>query len=285
MQAPTDLRPPDRRRRARRPGRRRGLHRARRPLPDGRSRRAWRSTPPATSPVRRTSTSTPPSPRTPGPRGRHPLPEVAVFEAAMRAAGCQRRPPGRGVRRLGRAGPPPGAGGCCAGPGIATCACSTAAGRPGWLPAAPGLDGRGDAAARRLHRATRAAAGPRGRRRARVRRARTCSSTPATPERFRGEVEPVDPVAGHIPGAVNVPTGANLASRRPVPHRRRAAPRSTPAARDEEVAAYCGSGVTAAHDILAMAVAGIDATLYPGSWSEWVADPQPDDQRPVATGD
>jgi thiosulfate/3-mercaptopyruvate sulfurtransferase len=49
----------------------------------------------------------------------------------------------------------------------------------------------------------------------------------------------------------------------------------------QEVAAYCGSGVTAVHDILALAVVGIDATLYPGSWSEWVADPT----RPVATGD
>jgi thiosulfate/3-mercaptopyruvate sulfurtransferase len=52
-------------------------------------------------------------------------------------------------------------------------------------------------------------------------------------------------------------------------------------AEGQPVAAYCGSGVTATHDILAMAVAGIDATLYPGSWSEWVADAE----RPVATGD
>jgi thiosulfate/3-mercaptopyruvate sulfurtransferase len=100
------------------------------------------------------------------------------------------------------------------------------------------------------------------------------------PERFRGDVEPVDPVAGHIPGAVNVPTGANLAE-----DGRFRSPEALRAlysiAEGREVAAYCGSGVTAAHDILAMAVAGIDATLYPGSWSEWVADPT----RPVATGD
>jgi thiosulfate/3-mercaptopyruvate sulfurtransferase len=100
------------------------------------------------------------------------------------------------------------------------------------------------------------------------------------PERFRGEVEPVDPVAGHIPGAVNVPTGANLGDG----GRFRSADELAEvyaAASGKEVAAYCGSGVTATHDILAMAVAGIDATLYAGSWSEWVVDPD----RPVATGD
>ncbi|MCW2712647.1 MAG: rhodanese-like protein [Marmoricola sp.] len=99
-------------------------------------------------------------------------------------------------------------------------------------------------------------------------------------ERFRGEVEPVDPVAGHVPGAVNVPTGANLTG----DGRFRSAGdlrRVYAAAEGREAAVYCGSGVTAAHDILAMAVAGIDATLYPGSWSEWVTDPT----RPVATGD
>jgi thiosulfate/3-mercaptopyruvate sulfurtransferase len=99
------------------------------------------------------------------------------------------------------------------------------------------------------------------------------------PERFRGEVEPVDPVAGHIPGAVNVPTSANL--REDGRFRSAEELREVYAmAQGREVAAYCGSGVTSAHDILAMAVAGIDATLYPGSWSEWVADPT----RPVATG-
>jgi thiosulfate/3-mercaptopyruvate sulfurtransferase len=99
------------------------------------------------------------------------------------------------------------------------------------------------------------------------------------PERFRGEVEPVDPVAGHIPGAVNVPTSANLRAdgrfRSPAELREVYA-----MAQGREVAAYCGSGVTSAHDIVAMAVAGIEATLYPGSWSEWVAD----SARPVATG-
>jgi len=78
---------------------------------------------------------------------------------------------------------------------------------------------------------------------------------------------------------VNVPTGENLTAdgrfRTPAELRTVYA-----AAAGSDVAAYCGSGVTAAHDILAMEVAGIEAGLYPGSWSEWVADPA----RPVATG-
>jgi thiosulfate/3-mercaptopyruvate sulfurtransferase len=99
------------------------------------------------------------------------------------------------------------------------------------------------------------------------------------PERFRGEVEPLDPVAGHIPGAVNVPTGDNLqpdGTFRPADQLRARYPAGP-------VAAYCGSGVTAAHDLLALAVAGVDPAdtpLYAGSWSEWVTDPA----RPVATG-
>ena len=100
------------------------------------------------------------------------------------------------------------------------------------------------------------------------------------PRRFRGEEEPVDPVAGHIPGAVNVPTGLNLGDqgrfREPEALRRVYA-----VAQGREAGVYCGSGVTAAHDILAMAVAEMDATLYAGSWSEWVTDPA----RPIATGD
>jgi thiosulfate/3-mercaptopyruvate sulfurtransferase len=102
------------------------------------------------------------------------------------------------------------------------------------------------------------------------------------PERFRGEVEPVDPVAGHIPGAVNVPTGTNLRRdgtfRGPDELRALYAAAGADAARP--VAAYCGSGVTAAHDLLALAVAGVDGALYPGSWSEWVAEPG----RPLALG-
>src|SRR5689334_5255864 len=102
------------------------------------------------------------------------------------------------------------------------------------------------------------------------------------PERFRGEVEPVDAVAGHIPGAVNVPTGVNVRAdgtfRSPAELLALYAAEGVTA--EAEVGVYCGSGVTATQNILALASAGIDATLYPGSWSEWITD----ESRPVATG-
>lgn len=102
------------------------------------------------------------------------------------------------------------------------------------------------------------------------------------PERYRGEVEPIDPVAGHVPGAVNVPTTENVGpdGRFRSADELRATYAAVGATVGAHVAAYCGSGVTAAHDVLAMEVAGVRAALYPGSWSEWVADPG----RPVATG-
>jgi thiosulfate/3-mercaptopyruvate sulfurtransferase len=101
-------------------------------------------------------------------------------------------------------------------------------------------------------------------------------------ERYRGEVEPIDPVAGHIPGAVNAPTTDNLApdGRLLPPEALRARFAALGLDGSQPIGAYCGSGVTAAHELLALAVAGIDAVLYPGSWSEWVSDPA----RPVATG-
>lgn len=102
------------------------------------------------------------------------------------------------------------------------------------------------------------------------------------PERYRGETEPVDPRAGHIPGAISVPTGGNLApDGRFLPAEElRARFAAAGAAGGRDVAVYCGSGVTAAHQIAALAVAGIDATLYPGSWSQWS-----NLDLPVATGD
>jgi len=100
--------------------------------------------------------------------------------------------------------------------------------------------------------------------------------------RFRGEQEPVDRVAGHVPGAVSAPTSDNVdALGRFLPAdelRARFARLGVDGTR--RVGAYCGSGVTAAHQVLALELAGISAALWPGSWSEWVSDPS----RPVATG-
>lgn len=103
--------------------------------------------------------------------------------------------------------------------------------------------------------------------------------------RFRGEMEPIDPIAGHIPGALNLPTDGHLT----------ADGRFLPAAALRErfatalgeraataVAHYCGSGVTACHSLLAMEIAGWHGSrIYPGSWSEWIRDPK----RPIAKGE
>jgi len=215
-----------------------------------------------------------------GPRGRHPLPDVAVFEEAMRRAGVSNDRPvvvyddwgGRAAARawwlLRYHGHPDVRvldGGWAAwqhaGGAVET---AQPAVEPGTFTAEPGhlavvdADGLLEFAAKHTLVDARA------------------------PERFRGEVEPIDPVAGHIPGAVNVPTGKNLrddGTFRPAAELD-ALYRGVRRSADGEVAAYCGSGVTAAHDILALAVAGVDAALYPGSWSEWVADPS----RPVELG-
>lgn len=103
--------------------------------------------------------------------------------------------------------------------------------------------------------------------------------------RFRGEIEPVDPVAGHIPGAVSAPTTDNVG---PDDRflaagvlRTRFASLGANGTNGREVGVYCGSGVTAAHEVLALELAGIKAALYVGSWSDWITNPQ----RPVATGE
>ncbi|WP_116026378.1 sulfurtransferase [Thermomonospora umbrina] len=217
----------------------------------------------------------------PGPEGRHPLPDAARFEAAMRAAGVRRDRPvvvydaadstaaarawwtlryfghGRvqvlngGFRAWAEAGRPVSTDEPRPAPGDFTAL-------PGSLPA---LDAEGAASLAR----------------------RGVLLDARATERYRGEVEPIDPVAGHIPGALTAPTSGNVgADGRFLPaealRERFAGLGATDAA---EVGAYCGSGVTAAHQVLALALAGVPAALYVGSWSNWVADPS----RPVATGD
>lgn len=105
------------------------------------------------------------------------------------------------------------------------------------------------------------------------------------PERFTGAVEPLDSRAGHIPGAINIHHGANLGPdghHLSVPDLRE---RFTIVTDSESPIVYCGSGVSACHNLLVMCVLGIaepgEALLYPGSWSEWSANTH----RPVATGD
>ncbi|MDN5667916.1 MAG: sulfurtransferase [Renibacterium salmoninarum] len=101
-------------------------------------------------------------------------------------------------------------------------------------------------------------------------------------ERYRGETEPVDPRAGHIPGARSRPTAENLdAAQKFRPAAELAADfAALGAVPGAEVAAYCGSGVTAAHQVAALEIAGIRAALFPGSWSAWSQHPE----LPVATG-
>jgi len=104
------------------------------------------------------------------------------------------------------------------------------------------------------------------------------------PERFRGEVEPIDPVAGHIPGARNHPFAWNIGSEgRLLPPTELAQKfeHSFAGVASEHSVMMCGSGVTACHNLLAMEVAGLSgAKLYAGSWSEWIRD----SSRPVVTG-
>ena len=216
----------------------------------------------------------------PGPGGRHPMPEAADFEAVMRRAGVRDDRPvvvyddadstaaarawwllryfghasvrvlNGGYRAWTAMGHPAEAGQSAASPGTFTA-------RPGHMEL---LDADGAA-----------------------RLARTGVLLDArAAERYRGETEPVDPVAGHIPGAVSAPTADNVkpdGAFRPAAELATrfaalgAAPASAP------VGVYCGSGVTAAHEVLALSLTDIPAALYVGSWSHWITDPS----RPIAT--
>ena len=217
----------------------------------------------------------------PGPGGRHPLPDPAAFQEAMRAAGVsQDRPVVVYDDRD-----------------------ATAAARAWWLLRYHGhenvrvLDGGyqgwlaaglpvskadpagppGDFTARPGHMPVLDAAGAQS-------TARTGLLLDARAgERYRGEKEPVDPVAGHIPGAVSAPTAGNVnpdgTFRNPAELAARFAALGA-GSQAGSVGVYCGSGVTAAHEVLALALAGLPAALYVGSWSNWITDPA----RPVATG-
>jgi len=102
------------------------------------------------------------------------------------------------------------------------------------------------------------------------------------PHRYRGESEPIDAVAGHIPGALSVPFTDNLDNARflePAALAKRFA--NLGLAPGDDIVCYCGSGVTATHNVFALIRAGYpEPALYPGSWSEWITDPA----RPIATG-
>jgi thiosulfate/3-mercaptopyruvate sulfurtransferase len=99
-------------------------------------------------------------------------------------------------------------------------------------------------------------------------------------ERYSGQHEPIDPVAGHIPGAINLPATANLHTDGRFLPPAEIAKLYAGAGGQEDAVLYCGSGITAAHSLLALESAGLTAAIYPGSWSDWISDPS----RPIATG-
>ena len=193
----------------------------------------------------------------------------------MRRAGVRAGPPGRGLRRLARARRRPV---------LVAAALGRARRRTGARRRLVGL-GRG----RRL-RGDRApstadpAGSPCARAGCRSSTPTPCStsdrwSTPARPSATAARSSRSTRSPGTYPGAVNVPTEANLAAGRPVPEPRRAG-RGLRRRWPGDVAVYCGSGVTACHDLLALERLGVPAALYAGSWSEWVTDPS----RPVERG-
>ena len=222
--------------------------------------------------------------------GRHPLPEPAAFQAAMRAAGVE---DGKPVV-------------------VYDAADSTAAARAWWLlryfghPDVRVLDG-GYAAWRAAGQPVSDSAEPAGTGdfTARPGQLPTLDAAAAgrlaetevlldarAGARYRGEVEPIDPVAGHIPGAISAPTMENVTEGgrfQPAdklvarfsglwPQSDAESAQDAEGSTQPEVGVYCGSGVTAAHEILALTVAQIPAALYVGSWSEWITDPD----RPIA---
>ncbi|MFJ9540276.1 sulfurtransferase [Streptomyces sp. NPDC101225] len=213
----------------------------------------------------------------PGENGRHPLPDLEVFGAAMRRAGVSATRPvvvydgGQGwaaarawwlLRWTGHPDVRVLDGGLPSWEGpLQTSLPAPAEGDFEPVPGTEGLlDADGAAALARTGVLLDARAG----------------------ERYRGEVEPIDRVGGHIPGAVSAPTGENVgADGRFLPAEELAGRfKALGAADGSPVGVYCGSGVSGAHEVLALAVAGIDAALYVGSWSEWSSDPS----RPVAVG-
>ena len=235
-------------------------------------RRARPSSRRDTFPARRTSTSTVTWPP-------HPAPAAGTRCPSRRTSRPRCARPGCGATdrswctTTGPAAPPPAAGGCCAGRVTTTCACSTGAGRRGW---------------RRVDRARSGRPGPHpatswsGRAACPCCGRRTCPRRGrwSTPGRRSGTGERSSPWT-RWPATSPAPSTC-----RP----RRTSPRTVASGRADElrevyagvggdVAVYCGSGVTACHDLLALERIGVHATLYPGSWSEWVADPE----RPVET--
>jgi thiosulfate/3-mercaptopyruvate sulfurtransferase len=216
----------------------------------------------------------------PGPGGRHPLPDAWSFTSAMRAAGVSSRRPvvvydasnsmaaARAwwlLRYFGHGHVAVLDGGLAA---------WTAAGYP--VAAQPVVAGNGDFVATPGGMPLIDAAGA-----TKLAEAGVLLDSRA-PERYRGDSEPVDSVAGHIPGARNRPASANVDAQ----GRFLAPDILTRAFRDlgidggVQVGAYCGSGVSAAHQVLALELAGYPSALYAGSWSEWITDPS----RPVARG-
>ena len=216
----------------------------------------------------------------PGPGGRHPLPDAWSFTSAMRAAGVSSR---RAVvvydagnsmaaarawwllRYFGHGHVSVLDGGLAAwtGAGYPVATQPVVAGNGDFVAASGGMPLIDAAGATKLAEAgvlldSRAA------------------------ERYRGNSEPVDTVAGHIPGARNRPTSANVDE----DGRFRCADtlgeefRALGIDGGVQVGAYCGSGVSAAHQVLALELAGYPSALYAGSWSEWITDPS----RPVARG-